>query len=577
MSINIIGKIGNLTKTTHIEPLDMTIGLWHESIPSTTWQVGSYNDLLNGNATHPNLGFKSYATNYVNYVQNLINIGKTKGIQPGEFYFAVGDPGPINWSYTNLNNFKYYIPDPGGSHDPMINEYLIIKLQEKGIREFGLVVDMGKKKYPWVWTTTENKIIKTTTTSLNHITFVYDNYNPTAEKVFILVNQLNAKLKKYYDSKNITISDRLYIKYIGYDNEGFGEAYISGVDSSNNCPGETNKIVSSGVVINYLWDHYYNQGNEWDVKKSQWGITGASPPLKDTCKVGKTEDIPNTIREYAFIEFYNVPGNDDAVHMADHPCFLPCPTPWVGDVKKFVESNYKVPSCDGTDDHGYINSYYGLNTPSRKNEIISTLKRDMDKLIDTDGKCTIYEQTTPTLKELITGTDSTTAYKYPLTTKYRDKILLSKMYTLMNTENALIIIADSLDYKIDGKSSGENTRWMLSIENFSSSLGTIKDGGLGNIINTNELPKNQIDKAAPESSIAIMYEGNGEPFELTGGNYILSHLTTTSGTFEAFGGWELDEIMDFMVVINKEEKVVKNFMLYEFNFAKVGHCDPGYS
>ena len=106
-NIKIVGKIGQFTQTRTDEPkLDMTIGLWHESIPSTSWQVGSYDELLNG----PNdngKGFKSYANDYINYVKNIIAIGKSKGMMPGEFYFHIGDPGPNNWDKSNLNNYKY--------------------------------------------------------------------------------------------------------------------------------------------------------------------------------------------------------------------------------------------------------------------------------------------------------------------------------------------------------------------------------------------------------------------------------------------------------------------------------------
>ena len=124
-----------------------------------------------------------------------------------------------------------------------------------------------------------------------------------------------------------------------------------------------------------------------------------------------------------------------------------------------------------------------------------------------------------------------------------------------------------------------NTRWMLSIENFSSSIGTIKENGLNNIENDVYLSEEYIHKNNTESSIAIKYGGNGEPFEfdLKKSLYNLSHITKTSGTFEAFGGWELDETMEFMKTINDKNNLVKNFMLYEFNFAKIKHCDPNYA
>ena len=580
-NIKIVGKIGQFTQTRTDEPkLDMTIGLWHESIPSTSWQIGSYDELLNG----PNdngKGFKSYANDYINYVKNIIAIGKSKGMMPGEFYFHNGDPGPNNWDKSNLNNYKYCIPNlpsPNENEEPMINEFLIERLRQNGVKNFGLVVDMGKKKNPWSWTVDDKLKINENTKSLNGKPFNYANYNPTAEKVFILVKGLNNKLKIKYDNQQINKSERLYIQHLGFDNEGFGEVYMSGITSNNSCKEEPNKTIVSSVVINFLWDQYMNDTSvEWNTKgKYQWGITDKSPPLDNKCKYNSIPQIiPNTNREYAFIEFYNVPGDIDAVYMSDHPCYMPCSYPWHGNVKKFVESNYKDPSCDGDVDFGLINSYYGLNTPSRKNNII--LERDINKLIDDNNNCTIYHQEKPTIIEIITGESNIKDIKYPLTTNYRDEIDLENMYTIMNKDNNLINIVESEDYKKNGKSSGINTRWMLSIENFSSSIGTIKENSLDKIKNDIYLSEDYIDKTNAESSIAIKYGGNGEPFELKNSMYNLSHITKTSGTFEAFGGWELDETMEFMKTINDKNNLVKNFMLYEFNFAKIKHCDPNYA
>ena len=85
--INIVGKIGNFY-SIKANKSDLTIGLWHESIPSTSWQLGSYEELLNG----PNkneLGFKSYRK--MKLIKKNCG-GKSKGI-PGIF-FHIGDPGP---------------------------------------------------------------------------------------------------------------------------------------------------------------------------------------------------------------------------------------------------------------------------------------------------------------------------------------------------------------------------------------------------------------------------------------------------------------------------------------------------
>ena len=98
----------------------------------------------------------------------------------------------------------------------MINEFLIERLRQNGVKNFGLVVDMGKKKYPWSWIVDDElKIIKKNTTYLNGKRFYYVNYNPTVEKVFILVKGLNNKLKINYDKQQINKSERLYIQHLG--------------------------------------------------------------------------------------------------------------------------------------------------------------------------------------------------------------------------------------------------------------------------------------------------------------------------------------------------------------------------
>ena len=233
--IKIVGTIGNFY-SIKANKSDLTIGLWHESIPSTSWQLGSYEELLNG----PNkneLGFKSYANDYVNYVKNIIAIGKSKGMMPGEFYFHIGDPGPNNWDKSTLNNYKYCIPNlpsPNENEEPMINEFLIERLRQNGVKNFGLVVDMGKKKYPWSWIVDDElKIIKKNTTYLNGKRFYYVNYNPTVEKVFILVKGLNNKLKIKYEQK-INKSERLYIQHLSLIMRDL-EVYKSDITSNNNC------------------------------------------------------------------------------------------------------------------------------------------------------------------------------------------------------------------------------------------------------------------------------------------------------------------------------------------------------
>ena len=81
---------------------------------------------------------------------------------------------------------------------------------------------------------------------------------------------------------------------------------------------------------------------------------------------------------------------------------------------------------------------------------------------------------------------------------------------------------------------------------------------------------------SPESSIALKYR-NQDPFNRDGrdGDFLLTQPHNASGSFEAFGGWELDEILDLVVYLNEQNPLLRNFMLYEFAFAKVKQAAVG--
>jgi hypothetical protein len=106
---------------------------------------------------------------------------------------------------------------------------------------------------------------------------------------------------------------------------------------------------------------------------------------------------------------------------------------------------------------------------------------------------------------------------------------------------------------------------MLSIENFSSSYRTIK-----NPISTlaESIATTEVDTKAPFSSIALKY-GPNAPFDLTQGNYILSHPTTASGTYEAFGGWGIDNLLTLMEYMSQQNPLLNNFMIYEYAFVQL--------
>ena len=610
-NIKIVGKIGQFTQTRTDEPkLDMTIGLWHQSIPK--WDFGTYDDYLNNK-----LGFQKYATDYVNYVKNIIEIGKSKGINQGEFYFLVGDP--------TTDPFKYLSTNPFGSNNrPIINQYLINKLAEAGVKKFGLIV--GDPGTAWSWVSEKypnNKIIKGET-QINGLTINQEVY---IEKLFKLISELNDELEKNYNTNNTDKNERLYIHNIGFDNESFGKIYErQGVDKNGNCPSGSEQIITPSNIINYLWDNYFTIDKEWYVKDHKWGISGQSPPLMATCKadLNNKSPIPNSSRDYAFIEYYNVFGNASAIRTFDHPCFIPQGNEplWVSDVNSYYNNGGDATGNPGhinptnASDNGQFNSYYGLNTPLRRLNAIYPRYDPGDLVANgkTDIFKKIYEGNKPSIFEIITGAKNISTMEYPLT-KYNDiteitssvnyNTYIENIYGIMNQYKQTIsnnsitpktdygnwrqLAADynKMDQNTPYKDVSDNTRWMLSIENYSSAFGTINKEGVKQLNSNNDniitkFNKEYIDISSDNSSIALKY-GSINPFELVNNYYNLYHIQNSSGTFEAFGGWELDQMMDLMIysyntaLDTKSKKVVKNFMLYEFNFAKVGHCNPNYA
>ena len=527
----------------------MTIGLWHESMPSQKWQsIVEYDILLNG----PNdngKGFKSYATDYVNYVKNLINIGKTKGIQQGEFYFATGDPNVSPFQYLNPKPF----PDEGKSHRPMINEYLIEPLAKSGVKKFGLTFGSAVN---WVWDGTTGNL--------------YD-------KLFYLINELNKELE---NSKVTQKSNKLYITYIGFDNEGTKEY----------------------DQINKLWENYQDP---YLGKVKNWGVTGGS------------ESTEVTKSNLGFVEYYNIPANYSALNAFDHPCFLPNANMWEFDFEQFAKSKQTEnpqPRLKGDRiKYGAFNTYYGLNTPTLKIELDKTfLKRVPHKKEPTpnsDLLVKLYSQikNPPTIKQIISGEENNTSnFSYPLINANDIVYDNKKLYDIYNSNkwtkkkdgspwvkqdlgNWLTLAQDF--NKPDKKpyiDISNKVRWMLNIASYSSAFNSITQDGIDeinkNTTDVSKFPIKYINVDSPYTSIGIKYQNNF-PFKQNTDKTKcdLFYIQNTSGTFEAFGCWELDKIIDFMIYAHnntpdtKGKKVVKNFMLYEFNFAKVEHCDPGYA
>jgi len=501
-----------------------TLGLWHETIPSATWQVDSLQPYLQGTNSHPGTGFTDYAEAYVQYVKNLKSLATAKGAALDTVYFALGDPDVSNWSGALNNAYKYASPDPGPNVRPLINEHVIEPLAEAGVTQFGFVIgDIPKK--PWNWTPATPGSVSPPGTNRN------------IESVFQLIAELNDDLAKHYAQGE----NKLYIQHLGLDNEGFGEIY-----KPQTCP----PAHTPGTVINQLWDHYIAP-ESWGTDKYQWGTTGASPPFVYECKEAQAPYTQHTIEksrhENAFIEYYNVPGDDNAVFMFDHPGYVPCTSPWSGDAT--------TTECDQGDEHANINIYYGLVTPARKKQSL------LNRAINTANLPEIYNQTEPTLADILVDRDNV------------DPDFLSFIYETLNRKRTpsdaqgnLTTLSESDLYK----DNAGGARWMLSIENLSSSYAAIKQNATLPTVAPYALPKDQVDVTQDESSVTLKFL-NKEPFNLdtTKTNYLLNQPLNTSGSFEAFGGWELEEIVDLVAYLNTQNSSLQNFMLYEFAFAKV--------
>ena len=589
---------------------DVTIGLWHESVPGSTWGKTEHSEFLEGPT-----GFKAYSELYVNYVSNIVKVAQKKGVKLGEFYFSIDDPITIDPSTKQISSIgpAYYYGNVPKTGRPMINEYLIQPLGEIGITKFGLVVGhYNKYNIPWGWSSSKyptNQIKKGTI--INGIPVAIDSVS--IESLFKLVAELNDDLAAH--------GSKLFIQYLGFDNESFGNIFPSqGMDKDgwkclDNAKG-VNGVLTADNVINYLWDYYMNmKGKKWATSDHNWGNTGASPTFYAACPtkdMKKTADsvIPGSSRNFAFIEWYNLPGDTAAIKTVDHPSFAPNNPFWTADVTYFADSGYTKLLPTNIDESTKskllkYNAYYGLNTPQRKRKIMNGLTR-WDPSMSEQKAITYFDQfysqqPVPSLKQIITGlTTVPDNIIYPLTS-YRDTVDAAFIKYIFDAYNQKKVPQDengnwdtvASNYnKVSRNDSyvdvSDGTRWMLSLENFSSSYGTIKQDGLKQLTNDSTLAAEQVDIDAPTSSVALKFAGNGGPFTQTGkidSPYDLLKFGQASGTFEAFGAWELEEIMDFMLYSNKNvvdinkptNRIVKNFMLYEFNFVQLRQCSTNYA
>ncbi|MDO7687765.1 MAG: fibronectin type III domain-containing protein [Pirellulales bacterium] len=519
-----------------------TIGLWHETVPTGSWDVNTIQSYLSGTGATAGLGFESYATDYVNYVSNLKRLAAADGrnIDLGTVYFAIGDPGNEDWTTNNV--YKYAIPSAEGIAIPLINEHVIIKLAEAGVKEFGFVVgDLPTTAWSW---TPENYTPTATQPGVN----------PNIEKLFVLISMLNTKLQEHYAAEAVLSGDavnELYISHLGFDNEGFGKIYISPT-------GDCHDPMSPGTVVNQLWDEYLK--DKWGIDSYQWGITGASPPVNGNEKCnGTVVERPTSARDFAYVELYNVPGDADSVLAFDHPGFWVCSSPWTGDGTQS--------ECNVGNQYANYNIYYGLDTPSRRLEANSKLPWD---ITSPDYKQNIYSHPEPSLSDIMAKPDVITPEIYYDNVFNRSSDGYPDGYvTGLSTSDLYKDIPQSV-------------MWMMSIENLSSSYGAIKEGAVLPTSAPYHLDQSEIDVSLPDSSISLKYK-NKAPFNIDTSNggdgpYLLNQPLTTSGTFEALGGWEMDQFIDMAVhMSNQPNSLIQNFMIYEFAFVKNRQLAPNYS
>ena len=155
------------------------------------------------------------------------------------------------------------------------------------------------------------------------------------------------------------------------------------VPPPNTCPTSGGAAgSSSGLVANSLWNAYVKGAGFSTASTPQWGITGQSPPFEDFCDNGHTA-VTGSNRQFAFVEYYNVPGEANPVFTFDHPGFVPCPTPWAGSVlsQQGIQCNSLT--------EPYFQIAYGTVTPSFSSRPVAGLTRN----IPTSDPTSIYNQT----------------------------------------------------------------------------------------------------------------------------------------------------------------------------------------
>ncbi|MCX7117131.1 MAG: hypothetical protein NTW94_04355 [Legionellales bacterium] len=548
----------NSLRIVLLEATDKTIGLWHETTPSAIWGfVNNYQTFLNGDG-NTNLGFKAYAADYVNFIGNLKLAAQKHGFGLGPIYFQGGDPGPNDWTNTPSSNnaFKYLIPSPATGERPMINQYVVEPLQKLGVRQFGLVVNLNSWNgsewtAPWGWVPSASDPSPPTGLPLN--------VNPSAIDLFKLLYELNQELKSSYTSQNISSDNQLYITLLGFDNEGF-----STVPPPNSCVPAS----SSGWVVNLLWNTYVKGEGFSNASTPQWGITGQSPPFEDFCHDDKGyHPVSESQREFAFVEYYHVPGEANPVYTFDHPGFVPCTSPWTGVVLNSSDVQCNVGS------EPYYQIAYGVVTPSFSSSTVAGMTRNIPA-----DPTDIYLQPLNGWSDIWNGILQSEVWQRTPTKGALEQTFIQAAYSMLNAGDNLTTLSQSSLYCTGGCEAGagtpvEGTQWMLSIENFSSSYRTV--------INPSPTPQSEyisttaVDTQTPFSSIALKY-GPNLPFDVTTDKtqFILSHPTTASGTYEAFGGWGVDNLVALMEYMSQQNPLLNSFMIYEYAFVQLNDTTP---
>lgn len=547
-----------------------TIGLWHETIPAASWSaIGSYQEFLQGaGAPNGRPGFQAYAADYVGFVQHLQSAAQSHGFGLGPIYFEGGDPGPDNvWNSDKqkINTaFKYLSPNPATGQRPMLNQYVVEPLGKLGVQQFGLVValnswDNSSSQWsaPWGWVPNN--------ADPNPPNGMPTNVNPSAVDLFKLVYELNQELKTSYTTNNTPSNERLYITLLGFDNEGF-----------NVVPPDSSCTVSSGTVADSLWISYVKAQGFSTASTPQWGITGQSPPFEDFCDNGHTP-IPASSRQFGFIEYYNVPGEANAVLTFDHPGFVPCSAPWAAGLQ--IVKGVLDASCNNGFAEPYYQIAYGTVTPSFSSHPVAGLTRT----IPPDDPTSIYKQTLNGWSAIWNGITQSEVWQRTPANGALSQAFIQEAYSMLNAPSTgspsgtLTTLSQSSLYCTGSCNTGtgtpvEGTQWMLSIENFSSSYQTVKDSSP---TQPEMIPISAVDTTRPFSSIALKY-GPNAPFDLTAdkSQYILSHPTTASGTYEAFGGWGVDNLASLMEYMSQQNSLLNHFMIYEYAFVQLNDTKP---